>query len=130
MIKTIADVHPENIYTTSVQYKYIKRAKHNKPFVIKDFEIAQQLMILGLVKKEVTRVRITLENGKKNSYDEETGRYLLTPDGEIYLDYKKQKSKDDFGKEFRAWATLIIALVALGLSILSLYIQYLDYITG
>ena len=115
MIKTIADVHPENIYTTSVQYKYIKRAKHNKPFVIKDFEIAQQLMILGLVKKEVTRVRITLENGKKNSYDEETGKYLLTPDGEIYLDYKKQKSKDDFGKEFRAWATLIIALVALGL---------------
>lgn len=130
MIKTIADVHPENIYTTSMQYKYIKHAKHNKPFVIKDFEIAQQLMILGLVKKEVTRVRITLENGKKNSYDEETGKYLLTPDGEIYLDYKKQKSKDDFGKEFRAWATLIIALVALGLSILSLYIQYLDYIAG
>lgn len=129
-IKTIADVHPEKIYVTAEQYKYIKHAKHNKPFIIKNFEVAQQLMILGLVKKEEVRKRVILDNGKKDFYDEETGKYLLAPDGVIYLDYRRQQSKDNFGKEFRAWATLIIAVLAFILSIFSLYLQYLDYIAG
>lgn len=129
-IRTIKDVHPEDIYVMPRQYKAIKHAKSGKPFEIKDNQIAQQLIVLDLVKKEEVRKREILGNGEKTFFDEETGKYLLTPDGEIYLDYKKQKSKDNFGKEFRAWATLIIALAALGLSILSLYIQYLDYIAG
>lgn len=127
-IRTIKDVHPEDIYVMPHQYKAIRHAKSGKPFEIKDNQIAQQLVVLDLVKKEEVRKREILDNGEKTFYDEETGKYLLTPDGEIYLDYKKQKFKDNFGKEFRAWTTLIIALAALGLSILSLYIQYLDYI--
>ena len=81
-IRTIKDVHPEDIYVMPHQYKAIRHAKSGKSFEIKDNQIAQQLIVLDLVKKE----------------------------------------------EVRAWAILIIALAALGLSILSLYIQYLDYI--
>ena len=49
-IKTLKDIHPEQIYTTSSQYKAIKRAKPNVPFKIKDKTIAQQLIVAELVK--------------------------------------------------------------------------------
>lgn len=124
-IRTIKDVHPEDIYVMPRQYKVIKHAKQGKPFEIKDEQIAQQLILLDLVKKEEVRRREILDNGEKTFYDEETGKYLLTPDGEIYLDYKKHQNINNFGKEFRAWATLAIAVLAFGLSVYSLYLQYL-----
>lgn len=51
-IRTIKDVHPEDIYVMPRQYKVIKHAKQGKPFEIKDEQIAQQLILLDLVKKE------------------------------------------------------------------------------
>ena len=36
IIKTIGDIHPEEYYVTSEQYKTIKNKKINVPFEIKD----------------------------------------------------------------------------------------------
>lgn len=128
MIKTIADVHPEKLYVMPVQYKYIKYAKANKAFVIKNEEIAQQLIVLNLIKKETKRNRFYTDTVEKDFRDIESGKYLLTPDGAIYLDYKKHSNKANRHNEFRAWITLIVAVLALCLSVLSIYIQYLDYV--
>lgn len=54
---------------------------------------------------------------------EETGKYILTTEGEYYLDYRKSKDKTHHMNEIRAWITLVIAIAGLGLSIYSIYLS-------
>ena len=125
IIKTISDIHPEEYYVTSEQYKAIKNKKINVPFEIKDESIAQQLLMISLVKKEERRIH------REHNEDEddwspiigETGKYILTTEGEYYLDYRKSKDKTHRMNEIRAWITLAIAIAGLGLSIYSIYLN-------
>ena len=128
VIRTLKEIHPEKIYVTSEQYKAIKSQKHKKPFHIEDEDIANALLISSLIKKEEVMVN-------ENAIDEDgdlplpiyksTGRYLLTPDGEYYIDYRKNKNRNNFKNEFRAWVTLVIAIAGLALSVYSIYLTKL-----
>lgn len=125
MIKTIADIHPEQIYVTSKQYNAIKYNKHNKPFKIKDESIAQQLILLSLIKKEEIRIHREHEDDEDgwNPIIEQTGKYLLTPEGEYYLDYRRNNDRNHLLNEIRAWVTLAIAILGLVLSVYSIYLN-------
>lgn len=124
IIKTIADIHPEEYYVTSEQYKAIKNKKRNVPFEIKDESIAQQLLMISLIKKEERRIH------KEHNEDdddwspiiEKTGKYILTTEGEYYLDYRKSSDKTHRMNEIRAWITLAIAIAGFGLSVYSIYL--------
>ena len=125
IIKTISDIHPEEYYVTSKQYKAIKNKKINVPFEIKDESIAQQLLMISFVKKEERRIHRE-HNEDDDDWSpiiEETGKYILTTEGEYYLDYRKSKDKTHRMNEIRAWITLAIAIAGLGLSIYSIYLN-------
>lgn len=112
VMKTIADIHPENMHLTSAQYKAIKKAKPDIPFEIKDEKIAGQLIILDLIKREEIRIH---KDRKDDDYDiepitEETGKYLLKIEGVYYLDYIKSKNKGKFYNELKAWLTLVLVV--------------------
>ena len=113
VMKTIADIHPENMHLTSAQYKAIKKAKPDIPFEIKDEKIAGQLIILDLIKREEIRIH---KDRKDDDYDiepitEETGKYLLKIEGVYYLDYIKSKNKGKFYNELKAWLTLVFVIL-------------------
>ncbi len=124
-IKTIADIHPEQLYVTSKQYKAIKNKKYNRPFKIKNEAIAQQLILISLIKKEEIRIHREHEDDEDGwcPIIEQTGKYLLTPEGEYYLDYRKNKDKTHLLNEIRAWVTLVIAMAGLVLSVYSIYLN-------
>lgn len=125
IIKTISDIHPEEYYVTSKQYKAIKNKKSKVPFEIKDESVAQQLLMISLVKKEERRIHRE-HNENDNDWSptiKETGKYILTTEGEYYLDYRKSKDKTHHMNEIRAWITLAIAIAGLGLSIYSIYLN-------
>ena len=125
IIKTISDIHPEEYYVTSKQYKAIKNKKINVSFEIKDESIAQQLLMISFVKKEERRIHRE-HNEDDDDWSpiiEETGKYILTTEGEYYLDYRKSKDKTHHMNEIRAWITLAIAIAGLGLSIYSIYLN-------
>lgn len=125
IIKTIVDIHPEEYYVTSKQYKAIKNKKINVSFEIKDESIAQQLLMISFVKKEERRIHRE-HNEDDDDWSpiiEETGKYILTTEGEYYLDYRKSKDKTHRMNEIRAWITLAIAIAGLGLSIYSIYLN-------
>lgn len=125
IIKTIVDIHPEEYYVTSEQYKAIKNKKINVSFEIKDESIAQQLLMISFVKKEERRIHRE-HNEDDDDWSpiiEETGKYILTTEGEYYLDYRKSKDKTYRMNEIRAWITLAIAIAGLGLSIYSIYLN-------
>ena len=125
IIKTISDIHPEEYYVTSKQYKAIKNKKSKVPFEIKDESVAQQLIMISLVKKEERRIHRE-HNENDNDWSptiKETGKYILTTEGEYYLDYRKSKDKTHHMNEIRAWITLAIAIAGLGLSIYSIYLN-------
>ncbi len=130
IIKTISDIHPEEYYVTVKQYKAIKNKKSDVPFEIKDKLVAQQLLMISLVKKEEKRIH------REHSKDDddwspiikETGKYILTTEGEYYLDYRKSKDKTHRMNEIRAWITLVIAIAGLGLSIYSIYLSQITNI--
>mgnify|MGYP001120821710 FL=1 len=125
IIKTISDIHPEEYYVTSKQYKAIKNKKINVSFEIKDESIAQQLLMISFVKKEERRIHRE-HNEDDDDWSpiiEETGKYILTTEGEYYLDYRKSKDKTHRMNEIRAWITLAIAIAGLGLSIYSIYLN-------
>lgn len=126
IIRTLSDIHPDQIYVTSKQYKVIKGKKSNKPFKIKNVEIAQQLIILSLVKKEEKRKHREYKTNDEEwePLFEETGKYLLTPEGEYYIDYRMKQQKSHFWNEFRAWITLIIAIAGFALSVYSIYLSH------
>lgn len=130
IIKTISDIHPEEYYVTTKQYKAIKNRKSKVPFEIKDESVAKQLLMISLIKKEEKRIHKDHNEG----YDdwsptiEETGKYILTTEGEYYLDYRKSKDKTYRLNEIRAWITLVIAIAGLGLSIYSIYLSQITNI--
>ena len=125
IIKTISDIHPEEYYVTAKQYKAIKNKKSKVPFEIKDESVAQQLLMISLVKKEERRIHREHNEEDDDWYPviEETGKYILTTEGEYYLDYRKSKDKTHHMNEIRAWITLVIAIAGLGLSIYSIYLS-------
>lgn len=122
VIKTISDIHPEELYVTSEQYKAIKGKKPKTAFKIKNETIAQQLLLISLVKKEEKKIHRE-EDDDWNPIIEETGKYILTIAGEYYLDYCKNNNKDHRLNEIRAWITLVIAIAGLGLSAFSIYLS-------
>ena len=125
IIKTISDIHPEECYVTSEQYKAIKNKKISVPFEIKDESIAQQLLMISLVKREEPRIHRE-HNEDDDDWSpiiEETGKYILTTEGEYYLNYRKSKDKTHHMNEIRAWITLTIAIAGLGLSVYSIYLN-------
>lgn len=130
IIKTLSDIHPEDYYVTSKQYKAIKNKKSNVPFKIKDESVAQQLLMISLVTKEEKRIHRD-HNEDDDDWSpiiEETGKYILTTEGEYYLDYRKSKDKTHRMNEIRAWITLAIAIAGLGLSIYSIYLSQITNI--
>lgn len=130
VINAITDIQPEEFYVTSEQYKAIKNKKSNVPFEIKDKAVAQQLLMISLVKKEERRIhREHYEDDDDWSpIIEETGKYILSTEGEYYLDYRKSKDKTHRLNEIRAWITLAIAIAGLGLSIYSIYLSQITNI--
>lgn len=130
IIKTISDIHPEEYYVTSKQYKAIKNKKSKVPFEIKDGSVAQQLLMISLVKKEERRIHREHNEEDDDWYPiiENTGKYILTIEGEYYLDYRKSKDKTHYMNEIRAWITLAIAVAGLGLSIYSIYLSQITNI--
>lgn len=131
VFKTLKDIHPEEIYVTSEQYKAIKHRKSHKPFVIKNKKVANALIICSLIEEDeiIINEDEVDENGDyvlpRHAY---TGKYLLTPEGEYYLDYRQNENKAHFATEFRAWLTLAITLAGLVLSIYSIYLNQLSNI--
>lgn len=127
IVKTIADIHPEKLYVTSEQYKTFKNKRPRLPFEIKNESIAQQLIIIGLIKKEEKKIHIEHKNDSEDwgTIFEETGKYILTPEGEYYLDYRKNKDKTHRLNEIRAWITLIIAIAGFCLSVYSIYLNHI-----
>lgn len=130
LIKTIADIHPEEYYVTSEQYKAIKNRKSKIPFEIKDESVAQQLLMISFVKKEERRIHREHDEDDDDwsPIIEETGKYILTTEGKYYLDYRKSKDKTRLLNEIRAWITLAIAIAGLGLSIYSIYLSQITNI--
>ncbi len=130
IIKTVSDIHPEEYYVTAKQYKAIKNKKSKVPFEIKDESVAQQLLMISFVKKEERRIHRE-HNEDDDDWSpivEETGKYILTTEGEYYLDYRKSKDKTHCMNEIRAWITLVIAIAGLGLSIYSIYLSQITNI--
>ena len=82
-IKTIKDIHPEQIYTTNIQYKSIKKARPNVPFEIKDKSIANELIMIELIKKHIITQHIEV--------DQENEDDLFY--GSIVAQLSRQKSK-------------------------------------
>lgn len=86
--------------------------------------------MISLVKKEELRIHRE-HNDDDDDWTpivQETGKYILTTEGEYYLDYCKNNDKTYRINEVRAWITLAIAMVSLGLSIYSIYLSQITNI--
>lgn len=79
----------------------IKHKKGNKPFVITNTDIANQLIMLGLLKYQEIRIR-----GEKADKDnlfgnfEFTGKYIFTYEGSSYIQWKRKRIFLNFGLNF------------------------------
>lgn len=128
IIETPDKIHPEDMYLTPEQYKAIKHAKMNKPFNIKNKDVANILQVIGVVKPEEIKTRraiITDDNFEPAIY-EPTGKYLLQLRGDYYIKDRKAKETKERKDNFRKWVTLIISVIALFLSALSLVLDYMQ----
>lgn len=128
IIETPDQIHPEDMYLPPEQYKVIKHAKMNKPFKIKNKEVANILQVIGFVKPQevkVSRAIITDDEFEPARY-EPTGMYLLQLRGDYYIKHKKSQDAKERKENFHKWATLIIALLALFMSALSLILDYIQ----
>ena len=128
IIETPDKIHPEEMYLTPEQYKAIKNAQMNKPFKIKNKEVANILQVIGVVKPheiKVSNAIITEDTFEPAEY-KPTGLYLLQLRGDYYIKYRKSKESKERKDGFRKWATLVIALIALFMSALSLVLDYIQ----
>lgn len=131
IIETPDQIHPEDMYLTPEQYRAIKHAKMNKPFKIRNKDIANILQVIGVVKPQevkVSKAIITEDEFEPAKY-EPTGLYLLQLCGDYYIKYKKSENAKARKESFHKWATLIIALIALFMSALSLLLDYIQMTT-
>lgn len=126
-IKTLADIDVNKINLNNEQkktfFKSIKHKEDNQPFEISDTKMAEQLIILNVIKRDTIRIKSTDPEECYSSYQEPTGKYLITPEGILYRDKISNEKKSRFWTEFRAWVTLIIAISGLVLSIVSLIVN-------
>lgn len=131
IIETPDQIHPEEMYLTPVQYKAIKNAKMNKPFKIKNKEVANILQVIGVIKPQEVKVSnaIITEDEFELARYEPTGMYLLQLRGDYYIKYRKSEAAKERKEGFHKWATLIIALLALFMSGLSLLLDYIQMIS-
>ncbi len=128
IIETPDQIHPEDMYLTPEQYKAIKNAKMNKPFKIKNKEVANILQVIGVVKPHEIKVNnaIITEDGLEPAEYKPTGLYLLQLRGDYYIKDRKSKETKERKEGFHKWATLIIAILALFMSALSLILDYIQ----
>ncbi len=128
IIETPDQIRPEEMYLTPDQYKAIKNAQMNKPFKIKNKEVANILQTIGVVKPQeikVTKAIITEDTFEPAEY-KPTGMYLLQLRGDYYIKYRKSIEAKESKESFHKWATLIIAILALFMSGLSLVLDYIQ----
>lgn len=131
VIETPDQIHPEDMYLTPEQYKAIKNAKMNKPFKIKNKEVAKILQVSGVIKPEEIKVSkaIITEDGFEPAEYKLTGLYLLQLRGDYYIKYRKSQETKERKEWFHKWVTLIIALLALFMSTLSLALDYIQMVS-
>lgn len=128
VIETPDQIHPEEMYLTPEQYKAIKNAQMNKPFKIKDKNIANILHVIGVIKPHEVKVKNAIHT-KDDFIPAEykpTGMYLLQLRGDYYIKYRKSEETKERKERFHKWATLIIAILALFMSALSLVLDYIQ----
>lgn len=86
--KPIIEIHPDQIYMTSEQYKAIKKQYPGIPFEIKDRRVAKQLLNYSFIRENM---KIVFEeyylDGKVLSRPiiKSTGKYFLTSKGEYII---------------------------------------------
>ena len=133
VIETPDDIHPENMYLTPEQYKAIKHAKMDKPFNIKNKQVANILRTSGIVKAHEVKSKDAIKDEDGNFIElseyEETGKYLLQLRGDYYIKYRKEQAKKERKENFHKWAALIISLFALGIAGLSLILDCIQMIS-
>ena len=104
-IKTVSDIHPNEIFLTKEEYKTLKTAnKKSKDgrLYIPNKEVAQSLNMKDMINYSIDEY------------------HTLKIEGKYKLEYEQSKSLSRFWTEFRAWVTLCIALFAFILSIISI----------
>lgn len=110
------DIHPDQIYVTSEQYKAIKNQHPSIPFEIKDRRVAKQLLNHSFIKEEKKRVyeEYCLDDKVlSRCIEKKTGKYLLTTEGEYYLDYRKKENKHCISNEIKTWIPLVTAIISI-----------------
>lgn len=117
MVKTIAEVDPSQIHLMDNEYLVLKRSYKNKQedasFELTDTSFEGKLLVLGVIRKQMKRL-------------EYTGKYLITPEGERYLEYKSKEVQKERSENIKWWITTGIAVVALILAILSLSLDHIN----
>ena len=124
-IKLISDYDLNQTKLLPKQWKAIKDQQPGVPFEISDDKVAIRLKFINIIKPE--RVDIPKEEREDDSpfteRTRETGRYILSPEGEIYVAYRNEIEKTNRVKEFRDWSTLIIASLGLIVAIIGLFLR-------
>ena len=124
-MKLISDYDPNQTKLLPEQWEAIKDQQPGIPFEISDDKIAGRLKFIDIIKSE--RVDIPKEEREDDSpfaeRTRETGRYILSPEGEIYVAYRNEIEKTNCVKEFRDWSTLIIASLGLIVAIIGLLLR-------
>ena len=124
-MKLISDYDPNQTKLLPEQWEVIKDQQPGIPFEIFDDKIAGRLKFIDIIKSE--RVDIPKEEGEDDSpfaeRTRETGRYILSPEGEIYVAHRNEIEKTNRVKEFRDWSTLIIASLGLTVAIIGLFLR-------
>ena len=130
VIKTPDQIHPEKIYLPPEQHKAIKHAKMDKPFNIKNKQVADILHTIGFVKLHQVKVRSAIKDEDGNFIEpaeyEHTGKYLITLDAYYYIQHQKEKRAKERKEGFHKWTALIISLFALGIALLSLILDWIQ----
>lgn len=124
MIKTIADVDPSQMHLTDTEYNILKNSykttDKDKTFILTDMEYEQKLIIHNVITPQTRRDK-TSDNPLNRI---PTGRYLITPEGERYLEYKNKEVRKEHSENIKWWITTGIAVLALILAILSLSLDH------
>lgn len=119
-IKTIQDININDYKLLDKTYKGFKKAvnyKHkDNPFYM-DEQLAKDLMYQKLIQEQTVRNSETREM-------ESTGKYMLTIEGKFYLEYRHNQTKDKMIQGVYNWVTLIIATIALALSLIGIVLDH------
>lgn len=125
VIKSISDYDPNQTKLLPEQWEAIKDQQPKVPFDIKDETIAKRLEFIDIIDAE--KVDIPREEREDDNpfadHTRKTGKYVLSPEGEIYVAYRNEIEKTNRVKEFRDWSTLIIASLGLIVAIIGLFLR-------